>query len=135
MRHISKQKDKIMKIKLFLVAEFDNSVKTLEEARIKLDAFRESVCPSMNYGITLIESITTPTLYVAWDSCGKEIPDTILCADHLAEGIDEINSDGSDENTSLVQSDFATYDGDDGCFICKCNRIAAKSTPKPRPRN
>ncbi len=41
-------------IKLYLVAEFE-AVSSVEEARRRLDAFRESVMPSQNYGITLYE--------------------------------------------------------------------------------
>ena len=41
-------------IKLYLVAEFE-AASSVEEARGKLDAFRESVMPSQNYGITLYE--------------------------------------------------------------------------------
>ncbi len=43
-------------IKLYLVAEFE-AVSSVEEARRRLDAFRESVMPSQNYGITLYEDI------------------------------------------------------------------------------
>lgn len=46
--------NKIEPIKLYLVAEFEVA-STVEEAREKLDAFRESVMPSQNYGITLYE--------------------------------------------------------------------------------
>jgi len=41
-------------IKLYLVAEFE-AASSVEEARGKLDAFRESVMPSQNYGIILYE--------------------------------------------------------------------------------
>jgi hypothetical protein len=42
-------------IKLYLVAEFE-AVSSVEEARRRLDAFRESAMPSQNYGITLYEN-------------------------------------------------------------------------------
>jgi|HubBroStandDraft_4_1064222.scaffolds.fasta_scaffold3275060_1 hypothetical protein len=42
-------------IKLYLVAEFEGS-SSVQEARRRLDAFRESVMPSQNYGITLYEN-------------------------------------------------------------------------------
>ena len=48
-------------IKLHLVAELE-AVSSLEEARRRLDAFRESVMPSQNYGITLYED---PDRYTA----------------------------------------------------------------------
>ena len=42
-----------MKIKLKLIAEIE--VENVMEARRNLDAFRESVLPSENYGISLYE--------------------------------------------------------------------------------
>lgn len=41
-------------IRLYLVAEFEVA-SSVEEARGRLDAFREAVMPSQNYGITLYE--------------------------------------------------------------------------------
>ena len=46
--------NKIEPIKLYLIAEFETA-SSIEEARKRLDAFRESVMPSANYGITLFE--------------------------------------------------------------------------------
>ena len=42
-------------VKLLLVAEFE-SAGTEEEARARLDGFRESIQPSSEYGITLYET-------------------------------------------------------------------------------
>lgn len=42
-------------IKLHLIAEFEGS-STVEDARRRPDAFRESALPSQNYGITLYEN-------------------------------------------------------------------------------
>lgn len=41
-------------VKLHLIAEVHDA-KNAEEARVKLDAFRESVLPSENHGITIVE--------------------------------------------------------------------------------
>jgi Tfp pilus assembly protein PilP len=41
-------------IKLHLTAEFKDA-KTVEQARAKLDAFREAVQPAQEYGITIYE--------------------------------------------------------------------------------
>jgi hypothetical protein len=46
--------NKIEPIKLYLLAEFETA-SSVDEARKRLDAFRESVMPSANYGITLFE--------------------------------------------------------------------------------
>ena len=48
-------------IKLYLIAEFETA-SSMEEARKRLDVFRESVMPSENYGIALYED---PDRYTA----------------------------------------------------------------------
>jgi hypothetical protein len=47
-------------VKLYLVAEFE-AVSSVEQARRRLNAFRESVMPCQNYGITLFEDIDRNT--------------------------------------------------------------------------
>jgi len=44
-----------MKVKFLMIAEIEvgDTAKPTEGAQAKLDAFRESVAPSQNYGITL----------------------------------------------------------------------------------
>lgn len=44
------------KVRLILICEMEGFDLTIEEARERLDAFRETVKPQQEYGITLFEA-------------------------------------------------------------------------------